>query len=66
MIAKMPTIAAFTYRHNRGLPYVYPDNDLTYTENFLSMLWKMAEPQYEADPSARASDRRVVHPPRRP
>jgi citrate synthase len=50
LIAKMPTIAAFTYRHNRGLPYVYPDNDLTYTENFLSMLWKMSEPQYKADP----------------
>ena len=36
LIAKMPTIAAFTYRHNRGLPYVYPDNDLWYTGNFLS------------------------------
>jgi citrate synthase len=50
LIAKMPTIAAFTYRHNRGLPYVYPDNDLTYTGNFLSMLWKMSEPQYKPDP----------------
>jgi len=50
LIAKMPTLAAFTYRHNRGLPYVYPDNDLTYTENFLSMLWKMSEPQYKPDP----------------
>jgi len=50
LIAKMPTIAAFTYRHNRGLPYVYPDNDLTYTGNFLSMLWKMSEPQYRPDP----------------
>jgi citrate synthase len=46
----MPTIAAFTYRHNRGLPYVYPDNDLTYPGNFLSMLWKMSEPQYKPDP----------------
>jgi len=51
LIAKMPTIAAFTYRHNRGLPYVYPDNDLSYTGNFLSMLWKMSEPQYKPNPS---------------
>ena len=50
LIAKTPTIAAFTYRHNRGLPYVYPDNDLTYTENFLSMLWKMSEPRFVPDP----------------
>jgi citrate synthase len=50
LIAKMPTIAAFAYRHNRGLPYVYSDNDLTYTGNFLSMLWKMSEPQYKPHP----------------
>ena len=50
LIAKMPTIAAFTYRHSRGLPYVYPDNDLSYTGNFLSMLWKMAEPKYRPHP----------------
>ncbi len=50
LIAKMPTIAAFTYRHNRGLPYVYPDNDLTYTGNFLSMLWRMSEPRYNPHP----------------
>ena len=50
LIAKMPTVAAFTYRHNRGLPYVYPDNDLSYIGNFLSMLWKMAEPRYEPSP----------------
>jgi citrate synthase len=50
LIAKMPTVAAFTYRHNRGLPYVYPDNDLTYIGNFLSMLWKMAEPRYAPNP----------------
>jgi citrate synthase len=50
LVAKMPTLAAFTYRHNRGLPYVYPDNGLTYTGNFLSMLWKMSEPQYEPNP----------------
>ena len=50
MLAKMPTLAAFSYRHNRGLPYVYPDNDLSYTENFLSMMFKMTELKYEPDP----------------
>jgi citrate synthase len=50
LIAKMPTLAAFAYRHSLGLPYVYPDNDLSYTGNFLSMLFKMAEPKYEPDP----------------
>src|SRR5918998_759103 len=49
MIAKVPTLAAFAYRHNLGLPYVYPDNDLTYPENFLSMLKKMTEVKYEPD-----------------
>jgi citrate synthase len=57
LIAKMPTLAAFAYRHNMGLPYVYPDNDLTYPENFLSMLFKMTEVSYEPDPRlARALD----------
>src|SRR3970282_2002173 len=50
LIAKMPTIAAFAYRHSKGLPYVYPDNDLSYAGNFLSMLWKMTEPTYQPDP----------------
>ncbi|HEV8574128.1 MAG TPA: citrate synthase [Dehalococcoidia bacterium] len=50
LIAKMPTIAAFSYRHNLGKPYVYPDNDLSYIGNFLSMLWKMSEPKYAPDP----------------
>ena len=50
MIAKMPTLAAFAYRHNMGLPYVYPDNDLTYPENFMSMLFKKTEAKYEPDP----------------
>ena len=50
LIAKMPTLAAFAYRHNLGLPYVYPDNDLSYPENFLSMMFKMTEVSYEADP----------------
>jgi citrate synthase len=50
MIAKMPTLAAFAYRHNLGLPYIYPDNDLSYPENFLSMLFKMTETRFEPDP----------------
>ena len=50
LIAKMPTLAAFAYRHSLGLPYVYPDNELSYTGNFLSMLFKMAEVKYEPDP----------------
>jgi citrate synthase len=50
MIAKMPTLAAFAYRHNLGLPYVYPDNELSYPENFLSMLFKMTKAKYEPDP----------------
>ena len=49
LIAKMPTLAAFAYRHNRGLPYVYPDNDLSYAGNFLSMLFKKTELKYEPD-----------------
>jgi citrate synthase len=49
LIGKVPTIAAYTYRHSLGFPYVYPDNDLSYTENFMNMLWKMAEPKYQAN-----------------
>ncbi|HHV22947.1 MAG TPA: citrate synthase [Propionibacterium sp.] len=50
LIAKMPTIAAYSYRHSLGLPYVYPLDTLSYTENFLAMLFKMGEPRYKADP----------------
>lgn len=50
LIAKMPTLAAFAYRHSVGRPYVYPDNNLSYTANFMSMLWKMTELQYQANP----------------
>jgi citrate synthase len=50
LLAKMPTLAAFAYRHNRGMPYVYPDNDLSYPGNFLSMIYKIAELKYEPDP----------------
>ncbi|WP_091124767.1 citrate synthase [Nocardioides terrae] len=49
MIAKMPTLGAWSFRHAQGKPYVYPDNELSYTENFLSMLFKMSEPTYQAD-----------------
>ena len=50
MIAKVPTLAAFAFRHNLGLPYIYPDNDLSYPGNFLSMMFKMTEVSYEPDP----------------
>jgi citrate synthase len=50
LIAKMPTLAAFSYRHSRGMPYVYPDNDLSYAGNFLSMIYKMTELKYEPNP----------------
>ena len=50
LLAKMPTLAAFSYRHNMGQPYVYPDNDLSYAGNFLSMMYKMTELKYEPDP----------------
>ena len=57
LIGKVPSIAAMSYRHNVGFPYVYPDNDLSYTENFMNMLWKMVEPKYLANPVlARALD----------
>ncbi|TMK38885.1 MAG: citrate synthase [Actinobacteria bacterium] len=50
LIAKMPTLAAFAFRHSNGQPYVYPDNDLWYPGNFLNMLYKMTELKYEPDP----------------
>jgi len=57
LIGKMPSIAAMSYRHIVGFPYIYPDNDLSYTENFMNMLWKMVEPKYVANPViARALD----------
>lgn len=51
LIAKMPTLAAFAYRHSMGLPYAYPDNDLSYAGNFLSMLFKMTEVKYHPNPA---------------
>ncbi len=50
LIAKMPTLAAFAYRHSLGLPYAYPDNDLSYTGNLLNMLYKFSEAKYQPDP----------------
>jgi citrate synthase len=50
LLAKMPTLAAFAFRHNMGQPYVYPDNDLDYAGNFLGMMYKMTELKYEPDP----------------
>ena len=57
LLAKMPTLVAFAFRHNMGQPYVYPDNDLAYPGNFLSMMYKMTELKYQPDPRlARALD----------
>jgi citrate synthase len=50
LLAKMPTLAAFAFRHNMGQPYVYPDNDLAYAGNFLGMMYKMTELKYQPDP----------------
>jgi citrate synthase len=50
LVAKMPTLAAFCYRHNRGLPYNYPDNDVSFITNFLGMLWKRSEREYWREP----------------
>jgi citrate synthase len=51
LIAKVPTIAAYAYRHSIGRPYVYPDNDLSFTGNFLNMLFKMTELKYKPNPA---------------
>ena len=51
LIAKVPTLAAFSYRHNMGLPYVYPDNDLSFSENFLSMMFKKTEAKHVPKPA---------------
>ena len=66
LIAKVPTLAAFSYRHNMGLPYVYPDNDLNFAENFLSMMFKKTEAQHVPEAGALEGARRPLHPPRRP
>lgn len=51
LLAKMPTMAAYAYRHTAGLPYTYPDNELSYTGNFLSLMFKMVEHQYKVNPT---------------
>ena len=62
LIAKTPTIAGFSYRHIMGLPYVYPDNELSYAGNFLSMMFKMTETKYEPNPAIeKAIDLSLIH-----
>jgi citrate synthase len=57
LIAKMPTLAAAAHRFSAGMPFVYPDNSLSFPANFLSMMWKTAEPRFDANPAlARAVD----------
>ncbi|MCC6225868.1 MAG: citrate synthase [Microthrixaceae bacterium] len=57
LVAKVATLAACAYRFSRGMPFVYPDNSLDFAANFLSMMWKIAEPRYDANPVlARALD----------
>src|SRR5450755_3829379 len=51
LIGKMPTIAAFSYRHSLGMPFVYPDNELSYPGNFLNMLFRTTETRYRANPT---------------
>ncbi len=50
LVAKMPTLAAYAYRHRLGLPYIYPDPELCYPKNYMNMLWKRTEPKYVANP----------------
>ena len=66
LIAKVPTLAAFSYRHNMGLPYVYPENDLNFAENFLSMMFKKTEMKHVPKPAPVEGARRALHPPCRP
>ena len=66
LIAKMPTLGAWAFRHAQGKPYVYPDNDLSYAENFLAMLFKMSETEVPRRRAAQQGARGPVHPARRP
>ena len=50
LIGKVPTLAAFAYRHSMGMPYIHPDNELSYASNFLNMMFRIAEPKYTPDP----------------
>jgi len=57
LIGKVPTLAAYAYRHSRGLPFPQPDNEFSYSENFMNMLWRMTEARYQPNPTlARALD----------
>ncbi len=61
LMAKMPTLAAFAYRHAVGLPYAYPDNELSFAGNFLNMMWKTTELSYRPDPVLeRAVDKLLI------
>src|ERR1035438_2569094 len=60
LIGKMPTIAAYTYRHSLGYPYVYPDNDFRYSENFMNMLWKMSRSVFPGRRISTCTPRRAV------
>ena len=66
LIAKMPTLGAFAYRHVTGKPFVYPNNELSYSENFLSMLFTHRRTEVHARPAHREGARRALHPARRP
>ena len=60
LVAKMPTLASMCYRFSAGLPFVYPDNDISFPANFLQMMWKIGE--YEIDPRLeRAMDLSLIH-----
>ena len=66
LIGKVPTLAAFAYRHSTGMPYVHPDNDLPYAANFLNMMFKIAEPKYAPEPGSCQGARCTLHSPCRP
>ena len=61
LIGKMPTIAAFSYRHSLGMPFVYPDNELSYPGNFLNMLFRTTETRYRANPTLEHALDVLVH-----
>ena len=65
LVGKMPTLAAFAYRHSLGMPFAYPDNDLSYTGNFLNMLFRTTELKYRPNPDSRARPRHSFHSARR-
>ena len=66
LLAKMPTLAAFAFRHHKGLPYVYPENGLSYTANFLNMLFRIGGREYQPPPRPGPCPGRPFRPPRRP